>query len=88
MKATITKIDPVRVGRDNRKYRLTCFKLDTGVNAISFICEGMKNYAKWDKLLEVGNILDGMKMYNDRTIDADKSDPVLFFKPEKQTELF
>jgi len=86
MKGTITKVDPPRRGSGGRMYRLVCFRMEQGGSARSFISENMKNYTKWKPLLEKGNIIDGLKMKGD-LIDGD-SVPVLFFKPEKQEELF
>jgi hypothetical protein len=71
--AKITKIDPQKNGSDNATAFIRVyfqgardkkwFKTD--------LCPTYRNFRRWESFLVVGNVLDGLRLKNDSTIDAD-----------------
>jgi hypothetical protein len=95
MKATISKIEPPRIGTDGVLYRRVWFLADEfsiwknkNWPWHTHLCPDHKNFARWKNLLEVGVVLENLDVMPDgKTIDAD-SKPRLVSRPEKQTDLF
>ena len=85
MTARITKIDPMKHG-NGALYKRVYFETEKGAWAKTDLCPNMKNWSRWEALLQVDNLVGGLTMRDEKTIDAD-SNPTLLFKPPKQIEL-
>lgn len=86
MRGKITKIDTLKSSRNaGQAFLRVYFKVKRGVGdfiwAKTDIVPSFRNYARWKPLLEVGNILDGLILKADNTVDAD-SRPELVSKAE------
>lgn len=86
MNATITKIHPVRPGTGGQLYQRVEFRTHLGDWAKCDLCPTNANYARWKPLLQVGNLLGGLTLFNDKTINADDH-PYLVEAPGKQLDL-
>ena len=72
MTAEIIKIQKKK-SRYGGYYWLVCFKSLSGKSCISYIYERMRNYSRWKKVLNVGNILSSLKTVKGKPniVDAD-----------------
>ena len=88
MRATITKIDPLRSGTDGVGYHQVFFKTEWQTSAKTHLCPTHNNWRRWKDFLEKGVVLDNLELMPDgKTINAD-SYPRLVSRPAKQDELF
>jgi hypothetical protein len=92
MKGTITRIDKEKWGNGADFIRLT-FELEGRVFAKTDLCPTYRNFPRWEKLLRLGNILDGLttiKKGKVTTVDADSHPRLVGHRPPppKQAELF
>ena len=86
MRGKITKIDQLKSSRNSgQAFTRVYFKVKRGIGdfiwAKTDIVPSFRNYARWKPFLEVGNILDGLNLKADNTVNAD-SHPVLVSKAE------
>jgi len=79
MQATITKIHQPKQSRNGNIFIRVEFKLDTGKWAKTDICPDFRNYKRWEDKLQVGNILEGIRLKSRLAVDADS--PVEFYHP-------
>lgn len=77
MRATISKIHPIKKSKNGNAFIRIEFKLENGRWAKTDICPDFRNYQRWDNVLRVGNDLTGIKLKRDNEVDAD-SFPELF----------
>ena len=88
MQAEIIKIDkPVNSASvKGKKYIRVYFKiLETGKFAKTDLVMGFRNFKRWKPYLKVGNVLDNLRLKDEKTIDAD-SFPILRRHPELPLE--
>ena len=86
MRGKITKIDYLKSSRNaGQAFTRVYFKVKRGVGdfiwAKTDIVPTFRNYARWKPFLTVGNILDGLRLKGNDTVDAD-SVPELVSKAE------
>lgn len=87
MKGKIIKIDQLKASRNRGQtfYRVY-FKLKRAQGeffwAKTDIVPSFRNFKHWKPFLEVGTILDGLRLKADQTVDAD-SKPILLRRPFK-----
>lgn len=86
MRATITKIDKKKVSANGNKFIRVYFTLEDGKWSKTDLCPDFRNYARWKKLLKVGNILSGIELKNNQTVNAD-SFPKLVILPVASEDL-
>jgi len=67
-------------------YHRVHFSLENGQHAMTDLVPCFRNYKDWHYLLEVGNILDGLKLINPTKVNGD-SKPVLIGQDPQQLEL-
>jgi len=76
MRGKIIKIDQLKSSRNSgQAFTRVYFKVKQGVGdfiwAKTDIVPTFRNYARWKPYLVIGNILDGLKLKGNDTVDAD-----------------
>jgi hypothetical protein len=92
MKGVITRIDKRKWGNGADFIRVS-FELEGGIFSMTDLCPTYRNFSRWEKLLKVGNVLDGLdtiKLSKRTGVDADSRPRLVGTRqPEpKQAELF
>lgn len=82
MRATITKIHPLKHGPFGRFIRIE-FKTEHGKWARTDVCPEHGNYQRWKNYLKVGAVLSGLKWKNQQQnmIDGDSHPTQVGFEP-------
>ena len=92
MKAKIIKIDPLKESRNKGNsyrrvyFQVKDFEIDREKAVVKTVTKWAKtdlvpkfrNYKKWVPVLKVGNILEGIRMKGESTVDADSNITVLY----------
>ena len=86
MRGKIIKIDQLKSSHNSgQAFTRVYFKVKRGIGdfiwAKTDIVPTFRNYARWKPFLQVGNILDGIRLKKNDTVDAD-SMPSLVRKEE------
>jgi hypothetical protein len=87
VKATITGIGPLLMGKDGVMYKYVFFKNKEG-SYKTHLCPSQGNYTRWKDFLEKGVVLDNLDLlkHHEDLVSGD-SYPVLVSRPEKQGKL-
>jgi len=82
MKATITKIDPLKESKNkNSVFMRVYFELENKEFAYTDLVPTFRNYPRWKPFLKVNTVLSGIERMADGRVNAD-SQPVLVSRPE------
>lgn len=72
MELTILKVSPLRPSKYGKKYRYVFMKDEKeGRSYKTVLFEDMRNYQRWQHLLEPGNVIAGCRVKKGNLIDAD-----------------
>lgn len=71
MKATITKIHPIKKSRNGNSFVRVEFKCEDGSWAKTDLCPTYRNFNRWRPLLQVGSAIKNLVLKADGEIDAD-----------------
>ena len=73
MTGEIIKILPFKKSRNEGSYLRVEFRLENGQWAKTDLVPGFRNYWKWKRVKRVGNIVKGLRMKDETTVDADSN---------------
>ena len=72
MRGEITKIDQFHNSvNDGEVFKRIYFELDGNIWAKTDLVIGFRNFKRWDRVARVGNVLEGLVMKDEATVDAD-----------------
>ena len=71
MEGEIIKILPFKRSRNEGTYLRIEFKLEDGGWAKTDLVLGFRNYCRWRRVARIGNVVRGLKIKDEMTVDAD-----------------
>ena len=72
MRGEITKIDIFKNSiNEGDVFKRIYFELDGNIWGKTDLVIGFRNFKRWDKVARVGNVLEGLVMKDQATVDAD-----------------